>query len=201
MFNKLRRKLSGVMGYDRIMSISIGFISELMEDKESSQQFDIKAFKKNSPLFEEWKIYHSDEILPVANAKNIFDQILQLRRVTVSAIESSVMSKKFFDSEEADQRILADHLNKGEDFEQTIAMEAQSYAFDNASCRCFRVISSMHGDAKENDWFVMYSDVYSQHVLHCYESIIAKAKGDFYALEPLIMGSISMIDDVKPKIF
>jgi hypothetical protein len=47
----------------------------------------------------------------------------------------------------------------------------------------------------------MYSDIYSQFVLHLYEGIIAKGKDEVYALAPLIKPLKGTIDQVKAQIF
>ena len=188
------------MNHDRLMSISIGLITDLMEDEESAEQWDLSVLKNNPALFEEWKKYHSREIEKTANAKNKMEQILELRDVTLRGIECNIMSIKFLEYEEPDQKILAEFLNKGESMKEVIALEAHLYVVNHASCRCYRVIAAMLGDAKENDWYAMYNDLYSQHVLHLYEEIVAKGKNETYALGPLVRVSKSMIDEVRPKI-
>jgi DNA-directed RNA polymerase subunit RPC12/RpoP len=169
-----------------------------MKDEDT---LNILLIKKNPALFEEWKKYHSNELKSIADAKTKTEQILELRKVTVSAIETSTRTLKFIDiREKAEQKILAQRLNMGELTGELITLEAQLHAFNRASGRCFRGIAAILGDAGENDWFSMYCDLYSQFISEFYEALITEEKGDIYILRPLLKAAKDLIDDIKPKI-
>lgn len=201
MLEKIRKRLSGVLDMETLMSNSISFVETEFEG-DSDLEF-IKVFIKKPAYYEEWKKCHYDELKPVALAKNKNEQILFLRKAIVPLIESSIMNTNLLTRDDSEKVILWNELklHKNESFEDSYSLTSQICLFSEASCYCLRLISLKLGDARKNDWFTMYSNLYSQYIKLLLDSLIETRQGKVAVLSPLLKPAKVAIDEVKPKIF
>jgi hypothetical protein len=138
----------------------------------------------------------------VADADNRSKQIINLRKAIVTQVEASISAQPLLKDEvsEEDKRLLAKKLNPDLTYEELVGLKCQSYVFAQTSIRCMRVISKELGDARENDWFAMYCDLYSQFVDHIYKSMVAQEKEIVYVLEPLFGPLKQWVEETKKKL-
>ncbi len=203
MFNNLKRKLSGVYTYDVLMEKSVTYLKSSFETEEAPKALSLTQLKNRPEWYKAWLEAHSIYMKDVAAAESRAEQAIKFRKAIVSQIESSVSALPFLTDEipEDDKHLLAKRLHPDMSFEQVMLLECQSYVCAEASSRCLRLLSFEFGDAKKNDWFAMYCDLYSQYINNLYKAIIANEKDEVYVLQPLLKPLSDTVDETRQKVF
>jgi hypothetical protein len=201
MFKKIRQKLSGALTYDELMKKCDAYINVAMDD-EGDDSIYVRIFRKNQNHLKAWKELNSDNMKRVANSSNRTEQLLNLRGEIVKEIEASCMCQPYIDDEfsEEEKKILGERFNKDLSYDDMITYNQQLYVYSQASCKCMRMIAFELGDARKNDWFDMYCDLYPTLVEQIYRATIDDEKSDVYIFGPLIKALKEQIEGIKQKI-
>ncbi|RVO96732.1 hypothetical protein, partial [Sinorhizobium meliloti] len=200
MFERLKRRIRGVLSFDEMARRS----EEQIERALGSDEKDIalQQLDANLEWFEAWREEHHKMLCRIAQCSSRGEQAIAIRRETLRSIENSISTKPllFDDFDESEGRLLAKALHPDRSYEEVLTADMQLFVYSQASSLCLRMLSFELGDARKNDWFTMYCDVYEQLVEHLYRDIIAQTKGDIYALPPLATLAKKMADEAKEKV-
>jgi hypothetical protein len=204
MFKKLQQRLAGVLTFENMVRRSENYIEDAMNSEEQrSSHIALRQLNSNVQWLPVWRQEHCAILQRVAGSRTRQEQVLNIRRELVKLIESISMAQLFLLDEftDEDKRLVAAKLHPDMAFDDVMAREFQRYVFSDVSSLCLRLISSELGDTRKNDWFVFYSNAYSQYIEHLYKEIMAQARGDTYALGLLAPLSKALVEDLKEKIF
>ena len=201
MFKSVLRKMGGVLTYKDLVQRSEHYIESAM-NAEEDRDVALLQLDENLSWLEAWREEHQEILRRIADCSSKQDQIIALRRETLILIESSTAAQPFLLDEltEEDKGVLSKELHPDMAFEDVMSLEFQLCVFSEASSRCLRLISFELGDARKNDWFVMYCDVYGQVVEHTFREMIAQAKDEIYPLGTLAVVAKQMADEAKEKV-
>ena len=204
MLKKYLNKIRPALSIDKLTAFSNAAIKNVVEGKDPSMsQLKMGIEKANevwSDYKEEWEKYLSDHLKYLAGAKNKADQILLLREITVNALERSANTMKYFAKDEDERKLLAEVLEKDKQYEEFESQQAIVRLNNEASCYCFRSISLLLGDVKNNDWFDEYGHLYFYQIEVLYNSIIADKKGENYSLSVMLAAIKDSVNNYKSRI-
>jgi hypothetical protein len=201
---RCQQRLAGVLTFEEMARRSQQHIENVMNsEEEKSRDIAIRQLDRNPEWFEAWRRDHHERLKRVAESSTRQDQVIKLRRELVNLVESGSAAQPFLRDAftEEDKRLLATKLNHDMEFNDVMTMEFQLYVFSEASSRCLRLIALELQDARKNDWFGFYCNIYGQFIEHLYKEMIAQARDEVYALGPLVPVTKALVNETKEKIF
>lgn len=204
MLKKYINKFRPALNIDELSAFADAAIKDIVEGKDPSMyqlKMGIEKAKGSWPDYKKvWGQYLDENLKYISKAKNRAGQILLLREITVNALERSANTTKYFARDEDERKILAEVLEKEEQFEEFESQQAIVRLNNEASCYCFRSISIILGDVKHNDWFDVYGHLYSRQIEMLYNSIIADKKGEDYSLSVMLGVMKDSVTNYKSRI-
>ncbi|MEK6551023.1 MAG: hypothetical protein AABZ50_05215 [Pseudomonadota bacterium] len=206
MFEGLKKRLKGVATYSQFADAAREIFYTFIKDDQLQRSFSCwrAAAKDPDEWFKTWFGMFDERLRRLAQADARSAQALSLRKETVEAVKGSITALTYFDEEftDEDRKILGEILMPEEDAKTYGDIQYHIYAYNDISSSVLRMLSYKHfEDARANDWFDLYSDIYKQYIKHAYSSLIAEKKDSVYALQPLVPVLKQQIDEFEHRLY
>lgn len=204
MFEKLKKKFSGVLTLKELEEYSFDFINEKLNDKEVLENDPfIRRLNNDSELFDAWHKEYKKLLPEIANSNSKKEQILKLRHAEIIQIENYVRDESFFlndEFSEEEKELLMPKIEENQSYEFYKQAMAVNGLIAKINMDCLRYISQLYSDASDTDWFSNYYEIYTIYIKYVAKLALSEAKGEEYLPNEFILPYQSAVEEAKKKI-
>ena len=199
MFKGIFKKLSGRLDYSDYLEWSLSIIKSFNEEPKSI----IGSILNSEEWTREWTEYITPDLREISEERSKKSLKLKLREKAIENIEYSHKNRPLITKglSDEDKRILVSELHKESTYDETISLTTRLAIYSQAAYTCYMTMSEkLVDDAKPNDWFALYHDVYKQYVTQLYSQTISETKGEANPLSPMLPVLAQKKDEIRSQI-
>lgn len=194
--------MNRVLPHQELCNLSNTVLRRVVEEGDKDIYRMERLLYDNMGYLKEWYVYHSDCLLPVAEATTRFGQLIALRGAIIGQMESYINSSNFVDDEftKKEKRLLVKHMFKMP-YDDAIHIQNQNYMFSVTSTTCLRFISGMYSDLGQHDWSEYFGETYKGFSRNAYKLMIVVEKGeDAYIQRGILQLEERVLNELKRQI-
>ncbi|MBF0454343.1 MAG: hypothetical protein HQL72_05925 [Magnetococcales bacterium] len=176
-------------------------IQAILQTPDSSFDLVAHQFKESLQWMDTWEKEHREIIYHLAEAQDAQEQIIAIRKESLTLIENCTITQPFLREGLTDEEValLLGHRHPDLSLEEATQAQYQLYLFSHASLRCLRRLSAACGDSS-SPWYELCFEIHQQHIGHLYRQTLAHLTGNEYNFESLVPLLQQMIDEVEAKV-
>lgn len=173
-------KLRSAFTYNQLIAQSDAYIDDALNAEDKSNYIDlVDVYNNRKDIYKEWKIYYSETLKECSEAKNLFEQNMEIRKAVIVQSEFHLSTGFVIGKElsEDDRKILLKKLFPDKSFEECMSQQSEGHIYARLTMLVLRMLLLDFKDSNEGDWFDIYYLFYTQFAKLTYECVIENEKG------------------------
>lgn len=177
-----------MIDHKHLMAESEGVIAHVKHRGRGEPRHIARRLTEKPQRYYDWESRHAGLMTGVADSTSVMAQVHSLRKILLTSVHVSALPR-FLKQRQVhgqDRETLVKIFHAYGDFTKAVLQEHATYLRAESTSLCARYLALKLGDSNMRNWLADYYDQYDEYFAMFCEAMLADARGEDYALRPLL---------------